>query len=114
MRKIRLLVVALLCLTIGGVYATWTFADDNSVDRQGETVTITLAGKAETSEVLGSLAIEKSDDFSITIDQTGVGDHTAKLVIVGEITLRFTANTNASEAIRENGIEAQYYFPYRI
>lgn len=110
MKKIRLLVVALLCLTIGGVYATWTFADDNSVDRKGQTVTIILAGKTETSEVLGSLAIELSDDFSITIDQTDAGNHTAKLVIVGDITLRFTANTNASETIRENGIEAQYYF----
>ena len=110
MKKIRLLVVALLCLTIGGVYATWTFAEDNSIDRKGQTVTITLAGKTETSEVLGSLAIELSDDFSITIDQTAEGNHTAKLVIVGEITLRFTANTNASETIRKNGIEAQYYF----
>ena len=28
MKKFRILVIALLCLTIGGVYAAWTFAED--------------------------------------------------------------------------------------
>jgi hypothetical protein len=112
MKKIRAIVLALLCLTIGGVYATWTFADDTSVDRKGQTVTITLAGKAETSEVLGSLAVTLSKDFEMTIDQKEVGDHTAVLKIApgSSIELKFTPNDNAAIDIRNNGIKAHFYF----
>ena len=118
MKKIRTLIVALLCLTIGGVYATWTFADDANVDRKGETVTITLAEKVESSEVLGSLSIVFSDDFNITIDQKtqanpaqGItADHTAVLQITGSITLKFKANASADADVRANGIKAHYYF----
>ncbi len=118
MKKIRAIIVALLCLTIGGVYATWTFADDANIDRKGESISITLADKATTSEVLGTLSIEKSDDFAITIDQKreanpaeGItADHTAVIKITGTITLRFKANANAGTEIRENGVKAIYYF----
>lgn len=112
MKKIRAIVLALLCLTIGGVYATWTFADDTSVDRKGQTVTITLEGKAETSEVLGSLAITLSEGFAITIDQKEIGDHTAVLKIAdtSSIQLKFTPNDNAAKDVREKGIDAIYYF----
>lgn len=112
MKKIRAIVLALLCLTIGGVYATWTFADDTSVDRKGQTVTVTLAGKAETSAVLGSLAVTLSKDFEMTIDQQGVGDHTAVLNISDDssIQLKFTPNDNAAIDVRENGIKAHFYF----
>lgn len=112
MKKIRAIVLALLCLTIGGVYATWTFADDTAVDRKGQTVTITLAGKAETSEVLGSLAVTLSEGFEMTIDQKAVGDHTAVLNIsdASSIQLKFTPNDNATIDIRNNGIKAHFYF----
>ena len=112
MKKIRAIVLALLCLTIGGVYATWTFADDSAVDRKAQTVTVTLAGKAETSEVLGSLAVTLSQGFEMTIDQKAVGDHTAVLNIsdASSIQLKFTPNDNAEIDIRNNGIKAHFYF----
>lgn len=109
MKKFRILVIALLCLTIGGVYATWTFADDNAIDRKGETVTVTLETKNETSQVLGSFFIDVSD-FSMVIDQKADGDHTTKLVIEGDITLQFKPHANSSLDIRTNGVNAFYYF----
>ena len=112
MKKSRAIVLALLCLTIGGVYATWTFADDTSIDRKGQTVTVTLAGKAETSSVLGSLAVTLSEGFEMTIDQQAVGDHTAVLKIsdTSSIQLKFTPDYNAEIDIREKGIKAHFYF----
>lgn len=110
MKKIRALVIALLCLTIGGVYAAWEFAEDNNIDRKAQTVTVTLATKVETSEVLGSFEIALSDDFAIVIDQKGEGDHTTNLLVEGSITLTFTANENASKYIREHGVESHFYF----
>lgn len=110
MKKIRALVIALLCLTIGGVYAAWEFAEDNNIDRKAQTVTVTLATKVETSEVLGSFGIALSDDFAIVIDQKADGDHTTNLLVEGYITLTFTANENASKYIREHGVESHFYF----
>ncbi|MBQ3219012.1 MAG: hypothetical protein IJB32_00250 [Clostridia bacterium] len=110
MKKIRALVIALLCLTIGGVYAAWEFAEDNNIDRKAQTVTVTLATKVETSEVLGSFEIALSDDFAIVIDQKAEGDHTTNLLVEGYITLTFTANENASKDIRDNGVESNFYF----
>lgn len=110
MKKIRALVIALLCLTIGGVYAAWEFAEDNNIDRKAQTVTVTLATKVETSEVLGSFEIALSDDFAIVIDQKAEGDHTTNLLVEGYITLTFTANENASKDIRDNGVKSNFYF----
>ena len=109
MKKLRILVIALLCLTISGVYAAWTFAEDTQVDRAAQTVTVTLAGKTGASEALGEFVIDVSN-FSMVIDQMADGDHRTKLTIEGDIVLQFMPDTNVSQDVKLNGIDAIYYF----
>ena len=109
MKKFRILVIALLCLTIGGVYAAWTFAEDIQVDRDAETVTVTLAEKAGATEALGTFSIN-TEGFSMVIDQKANGVHETELKITGNIVLQFKPNANVSLDIKDNGIEATYYF----
>ncbi len=110
MRKIRILSLLLAVLTIGGVYAAWTFADDGAIDRKGQSITVTLATKNETALTMGSFSLVPSDDFSISIDQMAEGDHRTKLVITGSIKIVFTPDPNAPIDIREHAVKAEYYF----
>ena len=109
MKKFRILVIALLCLTISGVYAAWTFAEDIQVDRDAETVTVTLAEKAGATEALGTFSIN-TEGFSMVIDQKANGVHETELKITGNIVLQFKPNANVSQDVKDNGIEATYYF----
>ena len=109
MKKFRILVIALLCLTISGVYAAWTFAEDTQVDRAAQTVTVTLAEKAGATEALGTFSIN-TEGFSMVIDQEANGVHNTVLKVQGDIILQFKPNANVSQNVKTNGIEATYYF----
>lgn len=109
MKKFRILVIALLCLTISGVYAAWTFAEDTQVDRAAQTVTVTLAEKAGATEALGTFSIN-TEGFSMVIDQKANGVHETVLKITGNIVLQFKPNANVSLDVKAKGIEATYYF----
>lgn len=110
MRKIRILSLLLAVLTIGSVYAAWTFADGTAIDRKGQSITVTLASKNETTMTMGSFSLVPSEDFAISIDQNAPGDHRTKLDIQGSIEILFTPDPNAPLDIRENGVDAEYYF----
>ncbi len=113
MKKLSILIALMLLVTVGGVYATWSYAGTNDIaDAYAEAkVTITdatLTGANGTYKVESNLVL--------TIDQATDDNHEAKLVFDSnnseEIFLKvtFTPSKNAPETIKENAVPSELYF----
>lgn len=114
MKKLSLLVALALLITVGGVYATWSFTSENSdiVDVKYESV-VTLAD-ATTSGAAGTYTI--SSNLVLSIDQKAEGDHTAVLRFLPATTgdeifldITFTPAVNAPEAVKNFGVPSELY-----
>ena len=111
MRKLSILVALILCVTIGGVYATWNYPGADVADGHYEVVVeleqVTLGGSS------GAYAIDAN--FRIGIDQTADGDYSAKLVFHSTdssdpyIKLTFTPSSLAPDAVKESGLDSEFY-----
>ncbi len=112
----------LTAVTVGGVYAAWTYAEKDVTDITSAEQVVQVAG-INTSEVLkvGSLDIKASDDFAITIDAASAvypddyetkcyHQHEAVLVVTGTITVTFTATAQAAQDIQDYGLLTDVYF----
>ena len=124
MKKLSLLVALILCVTIGGVYATWLYADKNDV--YDESTNIGVAMSTATSDgTYGTFTV--TANFNILIEPLKVVDpdtnvananHKAAIMFVDsqnnkvakpQLTFTFTPNASASTDIKTNGIKAWYY-----
>lgn len=101
MKKLSILVALILCVTIGGVYAAWSFTSSTmtSVDR---TLSHGLTAAVTDGDVGKFQIVQNSID--IAIDQTATANYTAKLVITGTVTVAFTPNDGAPEDVVKNAI----------
>ena len=107
-KRLSVLVALILCVTVGGVYATWTYAQSSGVT-ENINKGVSLS-PYETSGTLGIYTVDPSE-FLILIDQTAVGDYTPKLDLSlaspdvdGTLNFKFTPNNTASDEIKTNGI----------
>ena len=112
MKKLGAIIALATCVTIGGVYATWNYAQGgaNSVD---QTFAVSLAG-TDITTTKGRFVVDTSR-VSISIDDqigsdgtTTVGDHVAELYITGDITITFTPNAGADETVTTEGVAMEY------
>ena len=108
MRKISLLIALCMLLTIGGVYATWTYT--NSTDVKDESISLamnltnaTFVGTYGTFEII-------DDGLTMKIDPKEGSTHITALYITGELVIKFTPNVYAPQTVKDNGIEATYTF----
>ncbi|MBO5279778.1 MAG: hypothetical protein J6B55_01015 [Clostridia bacterium] len=112
MKKLSVLIALLLCVTIGGVYATWTYAGTNDIADGFAETKVTIAD-TELTGANGTYKIESN--LVLTVDQAN-NDHEAKLVFDSnndaEIFLKvtFTPATNAPQDIKENAVPSELYF----
>ena len=121
MKKLSLLIALILCVTIGGVYATWTYTSNNIFD-EDTTVEVGM-GEAVATKAPGNFTV--TSNFKIMIEPLDQVDtdttkananHIAAIDWVltsGEkpqITFTFTPDADASMAIKESGPSAQFYF----
>ena len=95
MKKLSILVALLLCITIGGVYATWIFAGDTImsqtdpfVNKMGDVDTTTSAGTYHFVNNTINIVVEPESDSS----------YKAAVEWTGSVTLQFAANDTISEA----------------
>ena len=113
MKKLSMLIALMLCITIGGVYATWTYAGTNDIaDAYAEAkVTIAnvqLSGAHGYYEITSNLVLE--------VDQNAPGDHTAKLVFGSNDTqeiylnIKFTPYENGDGIYKTNAVDTEFYF----
>ncbi len=104
MKKISILIVLAMVLTIGGVYATWNYAQGN-VDSVELSPVVTLTDKV-VDTAKGEIAVDMSG-LTISIDDTN-NDYDAELVMDGAINVTFTADNLAPAEVKANGIKLQY------
>lgn len=101
MKRLGAIIAIALVLTIGGVYATFEYAQGGVVSLENETISKELAEKT-TDTAKGTISI-KSNDFKITVDNRG--DLYTKGTFGGTTKINFAPATFADAEVRANGIK---------
>lgn len=108
-KKLSMLAAMALCVTVGGVYATWIYATD-AVPTAYATMGVTMTGTA-TGGQAGTLTIAGTN-VDLTIDDDATDEHVHKATLVsnpsGEFKITFTPNTNAESDIQD-GVDLQWF-----
>lgn len=129
MKKIKMLIALILCVTIGGVYATWLYADKNDVYDQKDVISVAMSTATSagaygdfTAKVNFKISIEPLKDVDPDTTVANANhiaaiqylnlDGTPMTMVEGDvptITFTFKPNESASKEIKENGVDAWYY-----
>ena len=97
MKKLSLLVALILCVTIGGVYATWLYPGE-TVAPLATSLSHEMAG-VEFTGSSGSYAAA-ANSLVINIDQESADSFNAVLAFNGSVTITFTAHEQISDAAK--------------
>lgn len=104
-KKLSLLIALVLCVTIGGVYATWNYAQGEVIEVQSfllpQMETVVTSGEKGTISIDTSALTMKIDDIA---DGTA---HNAALIVDGKITVTFTPSAGADETVTTSGVKMQ-------
>ena len=112
MKKLSLLITLLLCVTITGVYAVWTYAGTNDIADVYTEFKITIAD-VELTGANGTYVI--TSNLVLVIDQAN-DDHEAELLFQSNdgkdiyLTVTFTPSKNAGQEIKDNAVPSELYF----
>ena len=112
MARLGIIALLLVCITITGVYAVWTYAGTNDIADAFAEAKVTIAD-VELTGANGTYKIESN--LVLTIDQANE-DHEAELVFSANdgqpvyLRVTFTPATNAPQTIKENGVPSELYF----
>ncbi len=109
--KVALLSFLATAVTVGGVYATWTFAENEST-AASTTVNVAMTGVAGATEK-GTLnvMVMSENGFTLAVDDAN-NDHIAEIKKTGVVTVTFTPSASASQEIKTNGIDVQCVISY--
>lgn len=108
MKKLSLLIVIALLLSIGGVYATWVYNQSEDVADITGNRAIALT-EATFEGAPGTFAVDTSG-LSLTVDPKAGTSHVTSLVASGNVVITFTPSTHATGTVKESGITSYYYF----
>lgn len=111
-KRLSLLIAICICVTVGGVYATWIYTQQNDVADQHQHLSVALTESTFDGNY-GTYNLDYTG-LALSIDQKEAGDHTAVLKITGQITVTFTPGMNAPETVKENGIATTVQFGTNI
>ncbi len=112
MKKLSVLIALMLCITIGGVYATWSYAGTNDIADAFAEAKVTIAD-AELTGANGTYKIESN--LVLTVDQAN-DNHDAKLVFASNnsedifLKVTFTPAANAPQDIKDSAVPSELYF----
>lgn len=107
MKKLSLLIALVLLVTIGGVYATWNYAQGEVETKQA--FVLPTMSEVDTGSDKGTISIDTSG-VTIKVDDSDTDSvaHKPVLVVTGsDIVITFTPATGADDDIRTNGIKMQ-------
>jgi hypothetical protein len=102
MKKLATLIAIMLMVTIGGVYASWTYLNNTDVADQKKDKTMNLTGIVYSSS-FGAYELN-TDTLLMKVDPLDRTSHDTGLVVEGEIVITFTPNVYAPEEVKTNGI----------
>ena len=108
MKKLSLLIALMLCITIGGVYATWTYTQTTDVADESVGAAMNLTGVAYAGSY-GTYEINRST-LALTIDPKAGTTHNTALQVAGEIVVTFTPSNVAPVEIKEGGVPTDFSF----
>ena len=91
-RKIGLFAALAMGVTFSGVYATWTYAE-NDITATGAQTAELVMGEVVV-EAKGALSIEGENTLKFVIDDTD-NDHIAEIVPEGSVKVKYTPSTAA-------------------
>ena len=112
MKKLTLLIAFLLCVTVSGVYAAWTYAGTNDIADAFAEAKVTIAD-VELTGANGTYKIESN--LVLLIDQANE-NHEAELKFQSNneqpifLKVTFTPATNAPQTIKDNAVPSELYF----
>ncbi len=112
MKKLSVLIALLLCVTIGGVYAAWSYAGTEDIADAYAEAKVTIAD-AELTGANGTYKIESN--LVLTVDQANE-DHEAELVFASNnsdaifLKVTFTPAANAPQDIKDGAVPSELYF----
>ena len=112
MKKLSVLIALMLCVTIGGVYATWSYTASNDIYDAFAEAKVTIADAVS----LGSNGEYKIEsNLVLTVDQAN-DQHEAGLVFSSNdgkdiyLKVTFTPNKNAPQIIKDEAVLSELYF----
>lgn len=113
MKKLSVLIALFMCVTIGGVYATWTYAGTTDITDGHKEIFVTIPD-AVVEGTYGTYLVEAN--FDLVIDDTNK-DHIAELVFLSKdqadpkLKVTFTPNeSTATPDIKANAVRTELYF----
>ncbi len=112
MKKLNVFIALLLCLTVSGVFAVWTYSGSVDIIDQNKEVFVELTDAVDAGAD-GTFTMDYN--FTLAIDQAN-DDHLAKLVFVTTdgadpyLTISFKPSEGATGDIKNNGVPAELYF----
>ena len=104
MKKITAIIMMVLFVTIGGVYATWTYSETAMGTASRDAINIALTTANNKGGSVGSYAFSNAVEVAIDDDQNDDTVHKAVLTCTGSITLTFTPSETAGGDIKDFGI----------
>lgn len=108
MKKLGLLMAMALTVTVGGVYATWTYTQNTDVADETVNTAMNLTGVAYSGSY-GTYSIDRST-LALKIDPKEGTTHTTALVIEGKIVITFTPNSVAPQEVKDEGVPTTIQF----
>ena len=106
MKKFSLLILLVLCVTIGGVYATWTYTENTDVADEQIHMQMNLTDVAYAGSY-GQYKVDTTGLF-MTIDPKAGTTHDTALYITGKIVITFTPNSVAPEDVKEKAVPSTF------
>lgn len=108
MKKISLIMLLCLCITIGGVYATWVYSQSDDVADITGAKAITMT-EATFTGTYGTYSVDSSA-VEMVVDPKEGTTHTTALKIEGDVVIKFTPNTYAPAEVKANGVPSTFAF----
>ncbi len=112
MKKLSLLIALCMLLTIGGVYATWSYVGSTDIIDAFAESKVTISDAV----IEGTYGIYKIEsNLVLTVDQAN-DNHETELVFGANndqpvyLTVTFTPSVNAPKTIKENAVASELYF----
>lgn len=106
MKKLSLLIALVLCVTIGGVYAAWVYANPDT--EVAKDVPVGVGLNVETSGHVGTYSLEFTGT-PFAVEPVSTTDYTAQLKKMTDVYLVFKPVPNASQDILDKGIDTYLY-----
>ncbi len=108
-KKLSILISLLLCVTIGGVYAAWIYANPST--KTHHTVGLNIGFEARNEGAIGEYTLEVDATATpFAIEPASTTDYTATLKALKSVYLVFDPADNAPQDVIDNGVDTYLYF----